>query len=509
MNLQTSFRSSLQTRLIVNFIAIISMLMLATTYVGIRRESNAIMRQMEKDGVALAMAYGTSIENSILLGSAGLNRLTSVAGRSRGINYLMITDSTATVIAHTNFSMIGEKITDDVLLRQTLETPISAFEKVKKPTTTKGKDPSGKSVFKVAIPLVTLGSIMGALEIELDTSGISEAIDRANRQSLLIALIAILLGGFYAWFFSMSLTRPVKMLVAAAGAVSSGDLTPTISVKGRDEIAHLSASFNHMTEKLREYTRNLTQQSRLQGELDAARRIQYQCTPHSVPNIPRIKVSSAYYPANEVGGDYLDYFKTDDGNWVVVIADVCGKGLPAALFMIMLRSAVRVLGRKASTARELLIAVNEAVAPDLNEKAFITALCLIINKDGTSMSYARAGHPMLLRIPGRGRQPEQIKTSGVALGILTDPVLFAQALTEETVVLEKGNFFLIYTDGLTEATNPASQIYEADRVKKSIMSSTASDPESMLNAIIEGLKAFTQGGPAHDDLTMLVMQVET
>jgi serine phosphatase RsbU (regulator of sigma subunit) len=505
--LKTSIKSSLQTRLIIHIITLLSLVMLATTYVGIRRESRSILEQMQKDGVALAMAYGTSIENALLLGSAGLPRLTGVAGRTRGINYLMIIDTTGTVIGHTDISMRGKAIANDVLLQQVLQTPITAFEKDKKPITAIGTDAQGKSIFKVAIPLVTLGAIKGALEIELDMTGISEAIRRTNRQSLLIALIAFFCAGLYVWIFSQTLTGPIKKLVAAARTIASGDLTHTIEVRGKNEINQLANSFNFMTEKLREYTKNLSEQSRLQGELDAAHSIQQHFTPDTIPLIPRVKMKGVYFPAHEVGGDYLDYFKTGEGNCVIAIADVCGKGVPAALFMVMLRSAFRILGRNAHSAKDLLCAVNEAMLINLDEKSFISVLCLIIDKDGSSMTCARAGHPMTVCIPGPGQQPVDIKTSGIAMGITSNADIFAQSCSETTIPLKSGNFFLVYTDGLTEAMAPDGSFYGAGRLRKVISDCRPDGPELLINTIMSDVERFTCGGPFHDDLTMLVMQV--
>jgi serine phosphatase RsbU (regulator of sigma subunit) len=504
---KTNIKSSLQTRLIIHIIALLSLVMLATTYVGIRRESRSILEQMQKDGIALAMAYGTSIENALLLGSAGLSRLTGVAGRTRGINYLMIIDTIGVVIGHTDIAMRGKVISHDVLLQQALQTPITAFEKDKKPITAIGTDDTGKSIFKVAIPLVTMGAIKGALEIELDMTGISEAIKRTNRQSLFIALIAFFCAGLYVWIFSLTLTRPIKKLVAAARTIASGDLTQTIAVRGKDEINHLANSFNFMTEKLREFTKNISEQSRLQGELDAAHRIQLRFTPDTTPQIPHILMKGVYFPAHEVGGDYLDYFTTDEGNCVIAIADVCGKGVPAALFMVMLRSAFRILGRNARSAKSLLCAVNEAMQINLDEKSFVSVLCLIIDKDGSSMTYARAGHPLPVCVPGPGLHPVDIKTNGIAIGITSDTGLFAQLCSEKTVPLKRGNLFLIYTDGLTEAMNPDKSMYGAARLRKILSDCRPDGPELLINAVMADVERFTHGSPFHDDLTMLVMQV--
>jgi signal transduction histidine kinase len=245
-------KSSLQTRLVIHILLLLSLVMIVTTYFGIKRESQGILQQMQKDGIALAKSYGISVENALLLGGTGLSRVTGVAGRTKGINFLMVIDTTSTVIGHTDSRMIGASVKDDALLTKALHAPITALEKGRTPITEIGRDNSRENTFRVVIPLVTLSTIKGALELELDMAGISEAIARTNRQSLLIAFAALLCSATYVWFFARTLTRPVKNLVRAARSVASGDLNHEITVKGRDEISHLAISFNYMTEKLRE-----------------------------------------------------------------------------------------------------------------------------------------------------------------------------------------------------------------------------------------------------------------
>ncbi|MBD3344827.1 MAG: PAS domain-containing protein [Chitinivibrionales bacterium] len=254
--------------------------------------------------------------------------------------------------------------------------------------------------------------------------------------------------------------------------------------------------------------KELGERARLQGELDAARSIQQRFTPHEKPSIPHVDIKGVYYPAYEVGGDYLDYFPNENGDWVVVIADVCGKGIPAALFMTMLRSAFRAVAKNVSSAKTLLCLVNEAMMANLDDKSFVTALCFIISKDGSSMSYARAGHPMLLKLRGKGEEPDVIKSNGLALGLLSDPETFASMIDEITMPLNEGSRFLIYTDGLTEATDPVKNSYGSQRLHSLLAEDGDLGPDKLIEKIMEDVSNFTQDSPYHDDLTILAMKVD-
>jgi PAS domain S-box-containing protein len=251
----------------------------------------------------------------------------------------------------------------------------------------------------------------------------------------------------------------------------------------------------------------LKEKSRLDGELDAARSIQRRFTPHYKPDIPRINLKGVYYPAFEVGGDYLDYFQNEAGNWIIVIADVCGKGIPAALLMTTLRSTFRVEAKHETSSRRLLCSVNEFMALNLDGKSFVTALCIIINKDCTEMSYSRAGHPMLLKLGANGGAPENILCSGLALGLVQETETFAAMLEEKTIPLISGDRFLIYTDGLIDATDPQKNTYGFQRLRALLSQDQGSDADGLIALLMKDIKKFTREAPYHDDLTILALQV--
>jgi PAS domain S-box-containing protein len=255
------------------------------------------------------------------------------------------------------------------------------------------------------------------------------------------------------------------------------------------------------------FQKELNEKAQLKGELEAARSIQQRLTPNHKPLIPGINLKGLYSPAFEVGGDYLDYFKNDLGLWIVVIADVCGKGVPAAMLMTLLRSSFRNEARKETSAKNLLCAVNDTMRVNLDERMFATSLCLLIDPDGRRMTYARAGHPHLIRINTKGKV-ELISSSGIALGILSDKTAFSDTVDEVSIRLNHGDRFFIYTDGLTEAFNPQKNTYGTDRLFKLLAGNIGDTPEEIHHTIIQDIKAFTQGAPYHDDLTFIALCVD-
>jgi PAS domain S-box-containing protein len=249
------------------------------------------------------------------------------------------------------------------------------------------------------------------------------------------------------------------------------------------------------------------EKARLDGELDAARSIQRRFTPQHRPDIPHLNLTGVYYPAYEVGGDYLDYFQTEEGNWVVAVADVCGKGIPAALLMTTMRSAFRVEAKNETSARRLLCAVNKFMAINLDDKSFVTALCLIIARDGSTMSYARAGHQMLLKLGRNGEVPENIVCGGIALGLMRETHAFAGMMEEKIIPLVAGDRYLVYTDGLIDASDTQKNSYGFARLQTLLSRDRDSEPEQLINGIMADIKSFTHGAPYNDDLTILALRV--
>ena len=144
---------------------------------------------------------------------------------------------------------------------------------------------------------------------------------------------------------------------------------------------------------------------------------------------------------------------------------------------------------------------------NIDDRSFVTALCLIIKNDGTSMSYARAGHPIMLKLGQKGEQPQAIGSNGLALGLIPYTAKFKTLIEEVTVKLKKNDRFLIYTDGLTDATNPERNSYDLKRLCELLATCTDADADSIIEIIMDDIKKFTRGAPYHDDLTILAMQV--
>ncbi|MBF0431048.1 MAG: SpoIIE family protein phosphatase [Fibrobacteria bacterium] len=252
--------------------------------------------------------------------------------------------------------------------------------------------------------------------------------------------------------------------------------------------------------------KRLEERTRIQSELEIAHGIQKRFTPKE-PSIPGLKIKGICHPANEVGGDYLDFFQNNHGEWVLVIADVCGKGIPAALVMTSLRSIIRTEAREQSSSKGLLQAVNNLMVPDLQaDNSFITCMAIIIDRETKTMNFCRAGHPMIVDY-GTGDEPKNVPSRGIALGMV-DGETFDSCVEEVEMELKPGARFLAYTDGLNEAMNANKETYGLDRLMKLLKKKRELHPDMLVKKILNEVEEFSQGQRQYDDLTLFVMERE-
>ena len=213
-------------------------------------------------------------------------------------------------------------------------------------------------------------------------------------------------------------------------------------------------------------TVEVAQQERIRRDLQIARDIQQQLLPDSCPNVPGFEIAARGTSATEVGGDYYDFFWVDDDHLGILVADVSGKGVPAALVVAMIRSAFRAQAPGNTDVRDVLARVNSFITGDLRSNMFVTCVYGILEVSSKRFSWARAGHePLLVAHPEKNI--DILSPDGFALGIIGAPE-FSELLEVETIELHSGDRVLLFTDGLTEAMNSEGEEFGMDRILESL-----------------------------------------
>jgi serine phosphatase RsbU (regulator of sigma subunit) len=251
-------------------------------------------------------------------------------------------------------------------------------------------------------------------------------------------------------------------------------------------------------ERARLYDLAETQRIRLEQELEMARAVQKSLLPTQPPSIPGFTLVADWRSAREVAGDFYDFCLLPDGRWGLVLADVSGKGAPAALYMAMTRSLIRSEASHHTNPSAVLTEVNRRLLVESPNEMFVTVFYAVLDPVLRSLTYANAGHhpPFLRRASGR---VERLACGGLIMG------LFEQlTLSDETLNLERGDTLVAYTDGLTDTLNNQDEDYGHNRLADTINSAPA-DARDVLAHILKDLEAFAGPAPQPDDITLLIL----
>ena len=246
---------------------------------------------------------------------------------------------------------------------------------------------------------------------------------------------------------------------------------------------------------------DLRVKERISQELEVASRIQKTILPKNITNIYGLQIANYFEPAKEVGGDYYDYTVKDDENVSITIADVSGKGVPAAFLMALGRSILKTLERQGQSPVDNLRNLNQIIYPDITEDMFITMLHSNFNNKTKILTYSNAGHNPLIVYRAKEDKVELHSVKGVAIGFMQ-----GYNYKQGELKLEKGDIVLYYTDGITEAENPNKELFGFERLEKVIYDNRYNDVDTIKENILNEINIFRRDYPQVDDLTFVVIK---
>ena len=272
-----------------------------------------------------------------------------------------------------------------------------------------------------------------------------------------------------------------------------------------DELEELGTAFEYMTHELSAYIKNLSlvtaEKERIGAELNVATQIQADMLPRIFPAFPGRKefdVFATMDPAKEVGGDFYDFFLVDDDHIALVMADVSGKGVPAALFMVVAKTLIKNHAQQGESPAEILKNVNEQLCEGNEAQLFVTVWLAIIEISTGRGVAANAGHehPVLSRADGQYELVTYRHSPAVA-------TMEGLRFREHAFELHPGDRLFVYTDGVPEATDAENQLFGTDRMLAVLNRNLSAAPEELLRAVREEIDAFVGEAPQFDDITML------
>ena len=321
---------------------------------------------------------------------------------------------------------------------------------------------------------------------------------------LIVELIALVIG----ISLTRSITTAVHDLYDGTERVMEGDFSHRIRAVGRDQIATLSQSFNRMTENLERLLKVAKEKERMQADLEIASEVQRELYPRSVPHLESLTLRALCHPARTVSGDFYDYQTLAPGKIALLLGDVAGKGISAALLMATIQSSFRALIRECvdrsknetdycwSTAR-LVTRLNEQVYATSSPEKYATLFLAIYDEHGGVLEYTNAGHlpPILIR----GAQVEHLAVDGTVVGAFAKMTYGCSHLK-----LEKDDLLIAYTDGVSEPENEYEEMFGEERLIDLVRQNLHQSDENIMQLAVDAVQKWTGTLEMQDDLTLLI-----
>lgn len=450
---------------------------------------------------------------------------------------VFVTDEKGTVIMHPDYNINSSEFQNTNFIKKPLEsneTSDSYKNLISKMASGEhGVETAlinGKNYYVAYSPMPTtkwsLGAACESQEILSPVSEIQNAISESvqntensmqknlstiNIRFFIIFIICAMITYAIGIKLSNSISSPVKKLRNQAKIIGEGNFSSRIDINSDDELGDLSKSFNKMAENLSLYIENLkittAEKEKIHSELMVAKRIQRSMLPCIFPAFPNrhdFDIYAVMDPAREVGGDFYDFFFTDKNHLALVIADVSGKGVSAALFMVTAKILIKNQLQTGDSPEKALEKVNKKLCENNNEGMFVTAFIGLIDIETGEFSFSNAGHNPPLIYKNRTHRYEFIHSpKGFVLGGMSD-----SKYSIDKIFLEREDSLFLYTDGVTEAMNPNGELFSKERLQN-ILNNPLNQKLKIADTIKHmrnEINKFADGAERADDITMLAFK---
>ncbi len=250
----------------------------------------------------------------------------------------------------------------------------------------------------------------------------------------------------------------------------------------------------------------LREQERLKRELEIAREVQQKLLPVAMPEIPGFEIDGICLPAQEVGGDYFDFFAIGNNHLGIVIADVSGKGTSASFYMAEIKGLMATLSSTFTSPKKLLLQLNKKLYRHIDRHIYVTMIYGILHIPSRQFSFCRAGHNPLLHIGNNGNS-QYFPSPGIGLGLESGKI-FKEELKEVVLQLHPGEFVVMYTDGIVEAMDHRQHQFGDERLGEICLNNCDMSAHQLRDYILENVEQFTEKAPMNDDRTLLVLKCE-
>lgn len=500
---ETSVRFGIRLKFSLAIISLVAFLILSITLFFIWRESDILTKQVldsvKRETVHLANNAQQSIGFDELSMIAAINDLRKIAY----IHYAFILDKNDSVVQYFDLRKerevqaplrdgIDRKLTErtgkDNILVLTVDDP---------------RDPRGK-IYDFS---KTVLNKLDKRRIGTVIIGLSDIIIRNEIASLItfivpIALVFLGISIVGSIILATYTIRPIKALARGTEIIGTGNLDYRIEINSMDELGQLAREFNQMTAQIKEAKDKEIESRIMEEQIEMAKEIQEGLNPTGFYEKGGIQLKGHTKAARGVGGDYFDYIDINEDKVGALISDVSGKGVPASLVMVMIRTVfMSYISRGEVDCAGVVRAINESLSADFAIDKFATLFFMIYDRSTEELAFSNAGHGPLFCYRASKRSCTVTKLDGVPIGIDED-----SEYKQAKVKLFPGDMVILYTDGVTEMRNEQQEEYGIQRLNKLVVENSYLSAEDFIRLMVDDLEKFRGQEPPHDDTTMLVLK---
>ena len=356
---------------------------------------------------------------------------------------------------------------------------------------------------------ITVLSKINKRKIGTAIIGLSDIVIRKERANLVkvfvpISLLFLAIAIVGSIILATITIKPIRELSRGAAVIGQGNLDHRIEIDRSDELGQLAREFNLMTAMIKEAKEKEIESRIMEEQLEMARDIQEGLNPMDFYDKGGIQIKGFTRAAKGVGGDYFDYIDIDENRVGALISDVSGKGVPASLVMVMIRTVfTSYISRQDVDCARVVRAINDSLSADFAIDKFATLFFMIYNRKNEELAFANAGHGPLFCYRADKNACTATKLDGVPIGIEED-IDYTQA----KIKLNPGDMVVMYTDGITEMRNTAKEEYGLKRVHKLMLDHHRLNANDFVELLVNDVEEFRGEASPHDDMTVLVFKRE-
>lgn len=483
--------------LIITVVSIISFIL---TYSVTRREERQLAQELQRN-MTLSIDYlsFTACDSIVSQDDLLLINIVEKVSYFKDVEYVIVTDIKNIVLGHSK----GVEKTGDKLTDQLSKNALNSDNVLIQP---EFSSYNLSEEYNISSPMFFKGKKIGVVRIGYSTKNIFNNIALVRKNilttSFYVVIATIIIGIIGAILLANITTNPIKILVNGLRLFGKGEFDYRINIKNKDELGYLADEFNKMAKDLKQYQGLLVEKEVEKNLYSIAKRIQNSLVPQENMKSPEVNVAKYFNTVFGVGGDYYDYFQIDNDHLGVMISDVFGKGIPAALVMVTIRTLLHTYkGGILNSSAELVDIINKRIVIDFKGEQYATLFFIILNKKTGELIFTNAGHLPLL-IYRRSEDKFLTEEKGeLPIGMLENT-----EYKNYRFQLKKDDLIILNTDGITEAENIAQEQFNYIRLKETIKQYKEFNADKIIENVISKIDEFTKDAPQHDDMTFILIE---